>query len=152
MAKTPNPMMDFVVEKISANPNIDYRTLRDLAASRGYVVKGISYGRAKALLGLTEPKPPKVPKAPTVAAVSTPAAATVSATTVDAPGTVAAPVPPKKPRKATMAPITEGRGITEAIDSIQRLARERDAYRAALSRLVADGVAALDPANAIHTA
>ena len=54
-----NEAFDIIVSSLKRNPQATFASIRDKAAAKGHTIYPVSYGRAKALLGLVKSKPRK---------------------------------------------------------------------------------------------
>lgn len=62
-----NEAFDIIVSSLKRNPQATFASIRDKAAAKGHTIYPVSYGRAKALLGLVKSKPRKDAKTATEA-------------------------------------------------------------------------------------
>lgn len=117
--------MDFVLDRLRANPEMEFADVRDAGAATGLMIYPIVYGRAKALLGL-------VPMAARGAKRRAAEAAVAATAEAEA---------PEKPRRGPGRPRKEKRdrspidSLQEMIDAMRELEAERDRYRDALNRI-----------------
>ena len=112
--KKSSPAYDFILASLKKNKNATFQEIRDAGAKKRLKIVAISYGRAKAQLGLIKSKPKKKAKRASAAPRKTR-------------GRVGRP--PKTSRTAGLD------SIEALIGGLKDVQRERDDLRAALEKM-----------------